>query len=650
MTGKKVTPKRKFTILARILGTCLLAFTSGVLLCTVIYFLTQKYFFLDLCEQWMYASSSKVLSVESPLEEYSVLEEISFPEIMQLKAGRAVYKDMNTRGNHLLVMKMHSGKEVRYSFSGVNKLVSYAHRNGEGLVLTDEFQSYRMAIKDAPCLYPNVAWLERRTQKQWITKADPAFPYKENGYFSQEETQDGYRVILEVEGESDTGFLKLEYNLATNRLHRFLYLENKAVYSPERAKETILSATASVSATMQKEDVCLELDCMPTELDITMVLDGHPYEMMQAEWKNSNVKAKEGIYETEVLLNGEIFTHQVTVGDSVAPQYLPNEYIFFEGDRIDTNWLAENCFEDVSLPIYVSYADSNQEEIITADDAAKGVCNVMVCVTDAKGNCDELNVALTVYDNKDLPEWFRFFMDYDDKELLQRIRKGELEEVKNEYFGTYMENHWDDMYDEAVAGYKTAVRKGLDIHLEGEAWYGYPLMEVYAGINDIPTDLLDSYIENGWQINLYDGELLLGEMECAGITYYGEQKIDMTSYYVKPYSYRATFLHEFGHYVDWHYDFEIRSDEEFKEYMDAKRTDFGLTKEELEQWYSEGCIGDLYQFEYGDYRHYSVVFVEEFFADSFFFYCAYPEKLENEYPDVYNKIEDLLETNNAQNR
>lgn len=642
MTGKTGKKKRKLTIWARMIGTCLLAFASGLFLFVFLYLFSQKYFWIDFLEQWNYASASTVINIQSSLEEYSVLEEVSFPEMMRLEIGRAVYRDMNTRGNHLLVMKNLAGKETRYSFSGVNKLTQSAHRNGEVLILSDDFQSYHLAIKTIPSFYPDIALLELRKKNQWIRKADPEFPYKEEGFFVQEVTESGYQVVFEVEGESDKGFLKLEYDLQSNRLNRFLYLENKAVYSEIRAKETIYSATGSVPALTQKEELTLELDRMPETMDITMVLDGHPFELMQFVWKKSNVRNKLGIYETEIVMNGESVSCKVSVCDTLAPQFRKNEYIFFEGDQIDTAWLAKNCFEDVSLPVSVSFVDSKQEETITPEAVSEGICKVLVCVTDAEGNSAEIEVPLTVYDNKDLPEWFRFFMDYDDEALLQRIRKGELESIKSEYFNTYMDGHWDDMYEEAVAGYKTAVRKNLDIRIEGEEWYGYRLMEVYAGINDIPEFLLDSYIEDEWQINLYDGELLLGDMECAGITHYFDQKIEMTSYYDKPYSFRATMLHEFGHYVDWYYDFDIRSDEELSDYLEWKRDDFGLTREEVEQWYLEGCTDDPYGFEHGDYRHYSVVYVEEFFADSFFFYCAYPEKLSKEYPHIYAKVEEII--------
>lgn len=643
MTDKMRKKKRKLTILARMLCTCLLAFVMGFVLFTIVYLFSQKFFFIDILEDWNYASQTKVIRAHSFLEDYSVLEKYSFPEKMKLEVGNAVYRDMNTRGNHLIVTMDLFGKKDRITFSSVNKVLSRAHRNGEVLLFVDEFKSYHMAVKSAPCFYPDTFFLRNRGKRTWIAKADPKFPYKEEGFFIQEETEAGYQVIMAVEGETDAGYLKLEYDLENNRLYRFLYLENKVVYSETRAKDTICSATGCINELQRKDCLVLEADKMPESMEIDMVLDGHPFEMMQCSWRKHEIMPEIGVYQTKLMINNEEFVQEVEVRDTTAPQYCESDFIFFEGDKIDLAWIEEQCFEDVSLPVSVSFSNPNQERVVTAEKVKDGVLSVPVLATDANGNSAEYDLSFRVYDNKDLPEWFRFFMDSEDEDLLQRVRCGEMEVIRTEYFETYEEGHWEEMYEEAVEGYKTAVRKNLDIRIEGKEWYGYPLMEVYAGIHDIPDYLLDSYIENGWCINLCDGELLLDDMACAGITFYGEQKIDMTSYYERAYSFRATMIHEFGHYVDWYYDFEIRNDEELREYLVWKREDFGLSEEEVNEWFLEGCVGDPYEFIYGDYRHYSVVLVDEFFADSFFFYCAYPEKFEAEYPHIYRKIDEMVE-------
>ncbi len=646
--GKRNTKIKIVSNMARMIGTCLLAFLSGLLIFVAGYGVSFRYFWLDELSSLEEASLTTVEQYKSKVEGYSAIEELTFPSYMDMQAGRAFLSDADTRSDCLVKMKWFHILEQSLSFRGVNRLTQLAHRNGFVCYFSDEFHSYRMAIKSVPYFFTSVSGLEKREPQDWVKKADPAYPYKDGGYFLQEETTYGYQVVFEVSNEKAAGFMKLEYDMESHMHNRVLYMENKEIYNYDRALETILSVTGNYHpVTTREEKLILEADALPENIGIETVLEGHPYELMKCKWKHSDVYIdKIGVYESTLVINGRELPFSVVVQDTLAPTVCENEYIFFEGDYVEAKWLEQNCFEDVSLPVKVSLQNGEEKYLVDKKAVQDGVLQIPLTVEDAKGNRTVCCVNLHVYDNEDLPEWYRFFMDMEDETLLKRVRMGELEELKEEYLDVG-EDYLEEMLSDAVSGYKKAIRKDLDIQIEGKNWYGYEMMEFYAGIDSLPDSILDSYVVNNWKVSLKDEILYLGEMECAGITYYIDNEIVITSYYDVPYSFRATIVHEMGHFADWKLAFLPRDDEELEEYMADVRADMGLTEEQVQKWREEGCDYDSYYSEYmsGGYRNYSVIYTEEFFADSFYFYCVYPEKMKSLYPYVYQRMEELFEMN-----
>lgn len=633
------------TVVARIILTCLGSCATAVLILLVLFTTTKNCFWMSPLSYLMADSDLRIQNRSGRIEGYSGIGTASYPWYLHTEIDQAYLSKNDSRSHNIVISQFGNKEKELFSFTGVNSLTEKCYRNHLICLLSDEEEKYRLVGRSMPGGFGETRLLSLRSEKAWKRQTDSAYPYLENGYFHAGETPEGYEVLMEVGDEISKGFLKLEYVYEEHKLYRFMYLESNEVYDEARAKDTIASVTGVKNEIRFKQDVLiLETDDMPAQMGVDLFLEGAPYDLMCISWQTAGLhNTKIGKYVTKLEMNGQEQEYEVIIQDTKAPVPCESDAVFFVGDMIQAEWLAANCFEDFSLPVTVQFTDGSETYQIPDKAFENNEMFLSVQATDSLGNSAEREVCLKLYEYSDLPEWYRFFIDPDDTELQERIRKGELDDIKEEFFG---EGRCEDMeasLESAINGYKKGIRCDLQVHLDGPNWYGHELVAFYDAINLLPDSVLEAFAENNWSFELRDTELWLDEMECAGITYYADNEIEITSKFSDYEELRATSLHEIGHFFDWDSAFIVSFDEETEAIRYQIAEKFGYSEAELLEWRLNGCGEDPFYYRYleGGYRKYSLVYSEEFVADSFYFFCAHPEKMQREYPLIYQKIDEL---------
>lgn len=651
--GKKQqqrTPEKKRIVWLRRL---LIYATVSVFVFVMLLFLfifTRKSFFVDTFSTLAKGSSLRAIQRTSYLPEFDLLAVSEFRFYMSTEIELAYYAEEDTYSEQRLTLYEPLNEPQVFTYRGLNRLANCGYRNFLGALFQDEYGNYRIAIRTIPLFFQTKDKLKLRTKEEWLKQTDSEYPYVENGIFCKEETQNGYRVYYEVGNETEHGFFKVEYDCVNHKMYRFLYLEANSLYNRERAEITISSVDVGTQEIVfLSDELVLEVDDMPDEIGIELFLDGEPWDMMQVNWRTFGVKKdKIGTYDTTLIIDGTEYVYPVVVQDTLAPEPLETDFILFPGDIVESDWIASSCFADYSAPVSVSFADGSDSYTVPEDVGDKNEIGLWVNVTDELGNTSMCEVEFSLYEPGDLPEWFLFFLDAEDETLLESVRKGELEEIKQTYLFQYLYDeaeNGDQILSSAISGYKKVVRNDIEVIQDGEEWYGHELMAFYSALDYLPDEVLTSYGEKDWAFRLRDGELKLGELDCAGITYYHLREIEITSLYADFWDLRATTIHEVGHFADSNEQYVSKRDEQIEEFREEIVVEFGLTEEYLEQWREEGYPSDpfYWQFRNGGYRQYSCSVSEEFFADSFYFYCMYPDIMEAEYPQIYEKMDEIFE-------
>lgn len=141
----------------------------------------------------------------------------------------------------------------------------------------------------------------------------------------------------------------------------------------------------------------------------------------------------------------------------------------------------------------------------------------------------------------------------------------------------------------------------------------YDTFDLYLDMVD--ANLLQSFIEKGWEIILTDADLdellFKGTTEgVMGCTYFGEKTI-----YIAAGDYSYCIIHEMGHYLDFYYD-------------------FASDTEEFEAIYEDEAVNLS---EYGQTSS------EEFLAEIYMYAIMEPETTIQSCPQAVNYVDDLVE-------
>ncbi len=242
--------------------------------------------------------------------------------------------------------------------------------------------------------------------------------------------------------------------------------------------------------------------------------------------------------------------------------------------------------------------------------------------------------------------FYRIMDDIPEEILKQYVSKGwdiEVECKDNWWYGANYQAQnsvTKELYDRALSGYKKVKKYGLTLKVTGD-WEPIKLVSFYAGLDMVDEEILDLYEEQDWVIILSDipyEELYKGG--AAGLTSYGKKTIEITSVSGPDYLDDVT-RHELGHYFDYAYGNGNSWCSDSKEFGNMFKK---YKKEENGGTNARGLVYDLlHDLEEVVYREYAFTDVNEFFAESYEMYCAYPEQFKANYPDVYEYIDNLLD-------
>lgn len=631
-----------FLFILRIVLICTGFFAMELACFLLLFLLTSKMFAVDTVSCFATQNALKSQYQLLDLAEYYGSAEVNPVWYQKMYAELVYFKKQDTRSFISIQNRTLLGNKKLFSFQGVNKIMETSYRNAFVSYFADERKQYQMTQRSMPGGFGGSFLLNLRSRKSWEKQAPFSYPHKQNGYFEKGMLNDCYYVIIEVEGNGKHGFLKLEYELNSLHLNRFLYLEAGEIYNESRAMATIASATAVYQPVkLKKESLTFEIEELPDKLTLDMILSGEPNDLIKANWDRSLVKLNEiGVYETSVTFNDTMHYIDVTVQDTIAPKVIKTEYRFFVGEEVSADWLSEYAFSDLSMPIVVRFQDGADSYQITNEDAKDDSMLLSVSATDACGNTIDTEISILLYKNSDLPVWYQYFYDQENEVNKEHVRNNELLRLKKDLLYECSEAE----IESAIEGYRKSIRHELDVKIVGDEWYGHELVAFYDSLNSIPEYIIEGYAENDWTFCLTDAELWLDDFSCAGITYYSDYQIDITSLYNNYEDLRATTIHEIGHFYDWMIGFEGRYDAELPSNMESVKSEIDYGDEDLQTWREENKYDYAYEdFVEGGYRIYSLTNPEEFFADSFYFYCMYPDKMRSVYPEIYGNLDQMIQ-------
>jgi len=588
------------------------------------------------------------------LEEYSGSGQRSTDNYIQDEIYQIFYKE-NNMVSSLGEFYMVPNAPILVEWTGISSLGEKIGRFGSLIMISDAEEEHQLYARVMPGGFLGKEFTDSFSKMRWTSMADPIIPYKKDGYFHHSSTDELTEVVFEVQNLKEHGYVKIILDYDKHLMYRFLYVENQDVYSNNRALKTAESLKCPEEAIrMLAEETVIEMDDGVTKLCLEDYMEGCPYFLAKCEWNTYQVDLDvPGTYELDITCGDREFIHQVTVQDTKAPTLKKtSDMKLFYGDIISTELLMGLCeVKDASEPVEFKILSAKDE--ITVSDAlmANGKASIPVIVTDAQGNSLETELVFDVITNGDMPEWYQFFYAEAPEEeaawIREYIRSGVSEDelIMNLFYYDSLEEA-KQVLAEAVKGYKNAYYCGLldNIDIEDAAWYGEELVGFYAGLGLMPEEVLRKYDSLQWTVRLCEDKLYLGDMECAGITYYGEKTIHITSDCGGTEWQRTTTIHEFGHFVDSAF-YNYRSDG--KVMTDAKNKameSYHITEEFMDEWRSTVNNYDklYYEYEDGGYRYYSFSQPAEFFADSFYFYCAHKEELKERFPDVYWEMQRII--------
>ncbi len=556
-----------------------------------------------------------------------------------------MYSGSETRGFHRFFYTAPDQSSYPIEWHGVRKMCTYLSEDDKMLTFTDENADFLLRIsakksggirKDNP---------GNKQKNWWLRQIKGDFTYPENGYFAVESAKTLCTAVIEVASERYSGFYKLEYHLDADVTFVFLYLEEISIYDKARAKGTIESMNALEEELRLKRDECrIEIDAEDKRLFKEDVLQGSFFDIASCVWENDSVNTEIcATADTRILFGQEEMDLPVIVQDTVAPRAVEKERLLFEGDVPDAEWFeGMNCLTDASGPVKVNSVKL-KESVLTPD--ANETLLYEVEAEDSAGNVANCEFSFKVVSYGDLPIWFAF-LDQTDETVMERVRNGELKELEEEYFAnSYYSSDSLDL-KAAESGYKKAVCHHIDVEVESEEWYGAALAAFYEGLDTLPENMLQEYGEQNWGFYLCDEPLILDELECAGITHYSEELIEITLNCM--YGYRdilSTTMHEAGHFIDWNLGFESVGNDVLMEQMKnvCLLEEYGMDPERMNDYYDEEQDVLYHNYTEGGYRYYSFTSSSEFFADSVYYYCEFPEEMQRECPEIYTYIKECLE-------
>ncbi|MBQ8316458.1 MAG: hypothetical protein IJX95_12065 [Lachnospiraceae bacterium] len=236
-----------------------------------------------------------------------------------------------------------------------------------------------------------------------------------------------------------------------------------------------------------------------------------------------------------------------------------------------------------------------------------------------------------------LPEWCLDLYGKNDWELSMSM-------VEQRIYADALNYMDEEIYEKAWNGYNKLQKHKVKVEYL-DVWQPVELIVFYAAIDSLPEYVLKDYVKQGWKLILSDANLKKKydtEIEAAGVTVYGEKLIEVISNNLSYID--NTVIHEMGHYVDlsdWENTWKCYSEDEsgFKSlYRRIKKEEQGG-----KQWQADSgdMLRDLTRLYY---RPYAFTDEGEFFAESYYFYIAYPEEMKETYPEVYAYIDKCSKT------
>lgn len=242
-----------------------------------------------------------------------------------------------------------------------------------------------------------------------------------------------------------------------------------------------------------------------------------------------------------------------------------------------------------------------------------------------------------------LVEFYRAMADIPEEFINIYVGNGWKVPLSSEKRSVYEDalNYMDDtIYEKARKGYGKIQKHKMRVNYL-DIWQPTELIMFFVAIDSIPEYILKDFAIQGWTLNLSDASLKIKYdmyMDMAGVTSFADKTVEVVSCDNVRYI-DETVIHEMGHYVDfsdWDVTGMLYSEENRvfrKWYRKIKREENDGKEWEYD---SDDILKDITNIYY---RPYSFTTGGEFFADSFYFYIAYPDELKEKYPEVYDYLD-----------
>lgn len=169
------------------------------------------------------------------------------------------------------------------------------------------------------------------------------------------------------------------------------------------------------------------------------------------------------------------------------------------------------------------------------------------------------------------------------------------------------------------------------------------MLLVYAGLSQIPQNVLQKYDDLGWEIVLSNDNLKKKhqvEGEPVGICSYIDKCIEVTSLAENSWFFDDTIIHEMGHFVESAVGGNNTNN--WARFKKTWKSLYNKTKAKGSGSYSLQTNSLLENLSDVYYREYAFEGEEEFFAESYVLYVEYPEKFKAAYPEVYAFVDEYV--------
>lgn len=196
-------------------------------------------------------------AAEKDLEAYGFSDEytVGFSDENKTKfegmIDRSIYaNDENMSLTKIYLTELNDGGDMAFSFTGPVEV-------GEHTDFVEEENLYLMfdnETEDAAADKQLTAWLTymmddeieilKNAEKEMIVSLEGAgCPYRENGYYSRELTDEFLTVTFAVANEDVQGYKRFIVNLQTGKIFNFCYIEANGIYDDTRAGNLVESLT-----------------------------------------------------------------------------------------------------------------------------------------------------------------------------------------------------------------------------------------------------------------------------------------------------------------------------------------------------------------------------------------------------------------------